>query len=136
MEINGNKIPEIYLNHRMTKNELDIIFKKSTGLSLDVAWFYTSEHDLQEATDQLKKHFPFDDALEDLSSKNGYEYLEYINDFTKIVSFAYSGDGAVYCFDFRSFLDKPSVIWWDDIAWLKLADTVEGFFEMLEENLE
>ena len=40
-----------------------------------------------------------------------------IIDFSHIVCFAISGDGAPFCFDYRESMYRPSVIWWDDAYW-------------------
>ncbi|MBL8019919.1 MAG: SMI1/KNR4 family protein [Leptospirales bacterium] len=53
-----------------------------------------------------------------------------IVDFTHIVCFGTSGDGAPFCLDYRQDSSKPSVLWWDDIYWRRIAPDVDSFLEL------
>jgi hypothetical protein len=57
-----------------------------------------------------------------------------IHDFSKIVCFAISGDGSPFCFDYRQSAKNPSVIWWDDVYWRRIAPDFRSFLALF--NLE
>ncbi len=53
-----------------------------------------------------------------------------IIDFSGIVLFGESADGAPFCFDFRSDASEPSIIWWDDDHWRRIAKNLDGFVRL------
>jgi hypothetical protein len=57
-----------------------------------------------------------------------------ILDFSEIICFAISGDGSPFCFDYRNSPDKPSVIWWDDVYWRKIAPDFDSFIALFNLN--
>jgi hypothetical protein len=59
-------------------------------------------------------------------------YIRYIKDYSKIVWFAAGGDGSPFCFDFRDNKDNPSVIWWDDAYWRRIAPDYDSFIELFD----
>lgn len=52
-------------------------------------------------------------------------------DFADVVAFACSADGAPFCLDFRSGT-PPSIIWWDDVYWRRVAPTLESFLSLFD----
>ena len=67
---------------------------------------------------------------EDAPELQGPSGIPDIVDFSKIVNFAISGDGAPFCFDFRDDLYAPSIIWWDDTYWRIIAPTYSEFINL------
>jgi hypothetical protein len=55
-----------------------------------------------------------------------------ILDFTEVLCFAMSGDGAPFCLDYRDDDHKPSVIWWDDVYWRRVAPDSDGFLALFK----
>ena len=53
--------------------------------------------------------------------------IDDILEFERIMAFAISGDGAPFCFDFRENEVCPSVIWWDDVYWRRIAPDFDSF---------
>ena len=59
-------------------------------------------------------------------------YIPYITDFSKILCFASSGGGEVFCFDYRDDPEIPSVIYWDDSFWRRLAPDFDSSFALFD----
>lgn len=57
--------------------------------------------------------------------------IEDITDFSKIICFGYSSDGAPFCFDYRES-GEPKVIWWDDIYWRVVSLNFKSFIALFE----
>ncbi len=55
-----------------------------------------------------------------------------IRDFTQIVAFAIAGDGAPFCLDYRDGTDAPSVLWWDDVYWRRVAPDFSAFLALFD----
>lgn len=53
--------------------------------------------------------------------------IEDIKDFDQILWFAIAGDGSPFCLDYRDNPQEPSVIWWDDTCWRRLAPSFRDF---------
>ena len=53
-----------------------------------------------------------------------------IVDFGEIVTFAISGDGAPFCFDYRENPAYPSIIWWDDVYWRRVSPDFDSFCQL------
>ena len=61
-------------------------------------------------------------------------FISYITDFSEIVCFGMDGSGAYFCFDFREDKNKPSVIWWSDVYWRRIAPDFEAFVRLFGED--
>jgi hypothetical protein len=59
-------------------------------------------------------------------------FIPYIFDFSHILTFANSGDGALFCFDYRDHDVKPSIIWWDDAYWRRVAPSFKEFLSLFD----
>ena len=95
---------------------------------------YASVGDIERESDLLPKHFGPDtgDVPEMFSDEPGF--IPYISDFSRILAFAIAGDGAPYCFDYRGPSDQPSVIWWDDVYWRRVAPDFTKFLGLFDVN--
>jgi hypothetical protein len=58
--------------------------------------------------------------------------IPYIRDFSQIVQFGRSGSGEAFCFDFRDNRQEPSVIFWDDCYWRRVASDFEIFIDLFK----
>lgn len=58
-------------------------------------------------------------------------FIPDIIDFTKIVCFGDGGDASPFCFDFREDMQNPSIIWWADDLWRRIAAVYETFRALL-----
>jgi hypothetical protein len=54
-----------------------------------------------------------------------------VTDFSEVLWFADSGDGAPWCLDYRAGL-PPSVIWWDDVYWRRVAPDFGAFLALFD----
>ena len=59
-------------------------------------------------------------------------FIPYITDFSHIVCFAIAGGGEHFCFDFREDATCPSVVWWDDSYWRRVAPDFQSFIELFD----
>ena len=59
-------------------------------------------------------------------------FIPDVVDFSRVVCFGMSGDGAPFCFDFREDPERPSVIWWADVYWRRIAPDFEAFLRLLD----
>ncbi|MEZ4222611.1 MAG: SMI1/KNR4 family protein [Polyangiaceae bacterium] len=55
--------------------------------------------------------------------------------FAEIVAFAISGDGAYFCLDYRASAE-PSVIWWDDTHWKRVAPSFQDFLGLFDLQMD
>lgn len=77
---------------------------------------------------------------EDFRSENNADYLfadsdglvPWIEDFSKIVCFGHMGERDPVCFDFRNDPEDPSVIYWADAYWRRLAPSFQAFLDLFE----
>jgi hypothetical protein len=114
----------------------------SNHLETELAQIFATVEELNAHTSALRDDFQpdgFYGASEKASGAPGA--IPNILDFSKIVCFGISGDGAPFCFDFRDDAERPSVIWWDDNYWRRVSPDFRSFlklfnFDELERNLE
>ena len=93
---------------------------------------YHSAVEIKQTTEKLPVGFDpeLEGAEDEWSSAAGF--IPYINDFSKIVEFGMSGDGAPFCLDYREQPDEPSVIWWDDVYWRRVAPSFADFIALFD----
>lgn len=124
MEINGLQLPAKFIRDIQEGKFQRVIgswnLRKEVDaygnhLETDIGDVYENSESITCETNDLKGFSPY--VLDEPNEwQNELGYIPYISDFSKIVCFGMSGDGAPFCFDYRDNLEKPSVIWWDD-AW-------------------
>lgn len=96
--------------------------------------FETAEMILKE-TDKILEDFKADGHYGECSKDlEGPGAIPDILDFSKVICFAASTDDSPFCFDYRDSELKPSIIWWDDVYWRKVAPDFESFIVLF--NLE
>jgi len=95
---------------------------------------YETIDKIERQSDLLPKHFApdFADIPETFSDQPGF--IPYITDFSRILVFAVAGDGAPFCFDYRERSDQPSVIWWEDAYWHRVAPDFRTFLDLFDVN--
>jgi len=100
-------------------------------LETELGDIYETTQQIEQESALLPQHFPSDlaDLPDEFTSAPGF--IPYITDFTRLLTFAIAGDGAPYCFDFRESND-PSVIWWDDAYWRRVAPTFPAFLSLFD----
>jgi hypothetical protein len=64
----------------------------------------------------------------------GPETIPDIIDFSGIVCFSMSSDGAPLCLNYRESPDCPRAIWWDDVYWRIIAPDFETFLDLFDLN--
>lgn len=100
-------------------------------LETELAQVYVSESQLREKSEALKQDFVCDGYYGepgDVSDEPGA--IADITDFSNIICFGMAGDGSPFCFDYRDDRKHPSVIWWEDDHWRKIADSFEDFIAL------
>jgi hypothetical protein len=142
MEINGLKLPALFLTAIR-----DGLFRRKVGswplkrdvdaygnpLETELAYVYGSKERIVRATAELSEHWKPDDCYGEPSEwANAPSFIPDILDFSKIVSFGMAADGAPFCFDFRERVEHPSVIWWADAYWKRIAPDFEAFVELFD----
>ena len=141
MEINGLKLPVSFVeaihngNLRrkigswLLREEVDAYGNK---LESELGEIYESEDALIQETNLLPKHFAPEYFVEPSEWQNEPGFIPDIIDFSKIVCFGMSGDGAPFCFDYRENLEEPSVIWWADAYWRRVAPDFDSFVALFD----
>lgn len=104
-------------------------------LETELGQIYDSEESIFRETNLLPKGFESDEYYGETSeSENNLGFIRDITDFSKIICFGVSGDGAPFCFDYRDDLNNPSIIWWDDIYWRRIAPHFDSFLILFDLN--
>lgn len=146
MLINGLRLPDSFVSMlRSGKFNRPVgcwELKKSVDaygnpLETELAEVFVTQSEITAATLELPDHFVADGDYGDDQFAGESGLIPDITDFTKIVHFANSADGAPFCFDFREREDAPNVIWWDDANWRRVApdfDTFINLFNFDEES--
>jgi hypothetical protein len=101
-------------------------------LEAELGKVYETIRDIECESDQLPRDFgpgagDFPDAC---SNEPGF--IPYISDFSRILAFAIASDGAPYCFDYRRQPNQPSIIWWDDAYWRRVAPDFVTFLGLFD----
>lgn len=98
-------------------------------LETELGQIYETAEQIQRESALLPRDFPPDlaDLPDEFASAPGF--IPYITDFDRVLTFAMSGDGAPYCFDYRESAD-PSIIWWDDAYWRRIAPSFSPFLSL------
>jgi SMI1/KNR4 family protein SUKH-1 len=70
--------------------------------------------------------------LEEIEEMNAWAasepgFIPYLCDFSKVVWFGDGHEDSPFCFDFRDSLQEPSVIYWNDAWWRRVAPSFERF---------
>jgi hypothetical protein len=101
-------------------------------LETELGFVHPTPGAIEQATTRLPDGFPTEEASEpdDFAGQPGY--IPYITDFTAIIEFGISGDGSPFCLDYREDSARPSIIWWDDVYWRRLAPTFEEFISLFD----
>jgi hypothetical protein len=101
-------------------------------LETELSEVFEDEVAIASATSSLSEHFVADGYYGDGSKNEEPRAIADITDFTQIIQFGASGDGAPFCFDFRGTIDDPSVIWWDDAYWRRIAPNFDDFIGLFQ----
>lgn len=99
---------------------------------------YDSELKIIEETNDLLKYFSSDGFYGEPSEwENEPGFIPDITDFSEIICFGVAGDGAPFCFDYRNkSSESPSIIWWNDAYWRRIAPNFEVFIDLFNLNEE
>ena len=145
MGINGLKLPSAFIQDlqsgRLFRERGSWELKKDESaygepLQTELGNVFENLAQIQKATDELPEGYAF------LSVEDAEGYTEtcgvqpgeipYFWDFSKIVCFAIAGDGAPFCFDYRENHKEPSVIWWADAYWQRVAPNYTSFIQLFD----
>lgn len=105
-------------------------------LQTDLGDIHKDEDALVHESEKVRLGFPPDPAMLVTTPEEEAEpgYIPYITDFSKILCFATSGGGEDFCFDYRDNPKEPSVIYWDDTYWRRLAPNFTQFLALFDSN--
>ena len=140
MEINGLKLPNSFVEavlKGMLRRQIGTWWLREevdaygNHLESDLCELYETEDALVRETNLLPKHFAPEYFVEPSEWQNEPGFIPDIVDFSKIVCFGMSGDGAPFCFDYRDNLEIPSVIWWADAYWRRVAPDFDSLVALL-----
>ena len=144
MLINGNSLPSSFVKATEEKvldrdvgswhlkESLDFFGNK---LETELGQIHASEQEiLKNTTDLIDSYRPDGIYGSDSEYKDEPGFIEDIIDFTDIVTFAISSDGAPFCFDYRKNKADPEIIWWDDVYWRKISNSYDDFIALFETN--
>lgn len=102
-------------------------------LETELAEVYRDKETIIEATKELSEFWKPDGCYGEPSEWDTEpSMIPDIVDFSKVICFGMSGDGAPFCFDFRDNVQSPSVIWWADAYWKRIAPDIEAFVELFD----
>lgn len=142
MEINGLKLPHLFvaairegiLRRDVGSWELrDNVDAYGNPLESELGEVYADIETIIRETQELPKYYAPDGFYgEPNEEANELGYIPDILDFSKIVCFGISADGAPFCFDFRDDEDNPTIIWWDDAYWRRIAPDFASFLELFD----
>ena len=140
MVVNGLKLPASFLLALRTralqtawqlKEDRDVY---GNHLETELGDVYGDVESIARMTVEVVAGFPGDPMLLEATPEEEAQpgYIPYVTDFSKILCFASSGGGEVFCFDYRDDAEKPSVIYWDDAYWRRLSPDFDSFFALFD----
>ena len=106
-------------------------------LETEMGEVFEEETRIVQKTERVAQDFPPEEFDGPDVSENLPGFIPYVTDFSKIVCFGVSGAGDPFCFDFRSALQSPEVIWWEDAFWRRIAPDWPSFaalFDLAEQT--
>jgi hypothetical protein len=145
MEINGLELPSRFVQDlrsgrlRRERGSWPLREEKSAygePLETELGYVFPDVAAIQKETDQLPDGYvcisveEVDEYTRMFGTQPGE--IPYFWDFSEIVCFAIAGDGAPFCFDFRENQQEPSVIWWADAYWQRVARDYESFIRLFD----
>jgi SMI1 / KNR4 family (SUKH-1) len=142
MEINGATLPrtlcEAIADSRLYRRvgSWPLITNKDyfgNQLEAELGHVFRSLDEIKKETQNLPRGFEIENSEVD-AYVPGVGGIPIIRDFSQIVCFAMSGDGAPFCLDYRASAVQPSVIWWDDIYWRMVAPDFDAFLSLFDFN--
>src|SRR5688572_4429467 len=141
MIIEGLRLPEAFVQAvRQGKLKREIgswplkedVDAYGNPLETELGYVYEDEMTIAQETAELPQHFQPDGCYGTDECANEPGFVRDITDFSNIVCFGIAGDGAPFCFDFREDRHEPSIIWWDDVYWRRIAPNFEAFLNLFD----
>jgi hypothetical protein len=142
VQVNGLYLPDSF-ERAIQEGKTSRIWRLKNGedaygnrLWTSVGTIYTDEDALLNETADVagvRSHdleAPEGLTVEEEPYANDPGFVPYITDFSKIVCFGHAGDGSPFCFDFRENPERPSVLYWDDVYWRRIAPDFESFLNL------
>jgi SMI1/KNR4 family protein SUKH-1 len=117
------------------KDEVDAYgnaFESELLLHRDEVTIKTHTEGVRYTFEVLTKTTPEERQEWDVESADEPGFIPYLSDFSKIVAFGTGHEDHPFCFDFRGSPQEPSVIYWDDIYWRRVAPNFEAFIELFK----
>jgi len=138
MRINGLTLPNSFVDavrEGTLKREVGCWWLKGKtdaygdALETELAEVYATQGRIRRATAELSIYWARNEiyGVDSSDEANKPGFIPDILDFSKIIAFGISADGAPFCFDYREGKVGPSVIWWDDVYWRRIAPNFYDF---------
>lgn len=139
MQINGLQLPDRFVrcvDGRELVRDVGSWKLRSTDaygnhFESEFGAIYDTLEAISKATSDLPNDFEEDGCYggeSEFADQPGF--IPEVVDFSKIVCFGFSGDGSPFCFDYREDA-APSVIWWDDVYWRRVAPDFGSFMQLI-----
>lgn len=142
MIIKGCKLPDSFLRiaQRIPSNKLvgwelkHYVDAYGNLFEPELMKFYSDQESILRATNELPEHFKPDGYYGELGSPGENEpgFIPDIVDFSKIICFAVDGEDAPFCFDYREDAERPSVVYWADAWWRRVAPNFDSFMALYD----
>lgn len=97
-------------------------------LETEIGQVHDTVKKIEAATESLAVQFqPNEYYGKSTEALAGPGFIPDILDFSQLLCFGIAGGGEPFCFDYREDAFEPSVIWWDDVYWRKIAPDFDRF---------
>jgi hypothetical protein len=142
MIVKAFKLPEPFLrmaphipsNHLMGWELKDYVDAYGNPFESELTEFYPDQVSILRATDELPKYFQPDGEYGEPGSPGEKEpgFIPDVVDFSKILCFGVDGGDAPFCLDYRDDVENPSVIYWADAWWRRVAPDFASFIALYD----
>jgi hypothetical protein len=137
MIVNGLQLPTTFVQ-AVRQGRTDIWWMLKEGVDaygshfdMDALELFGDAETIKRKTAQLAQDFlPENDADDLFADWPGF--IPWILDFSRVVCFGHMHEQDPVCFDFRDDPQEPSIIFWDEPYWRRLAPDFEAFMALFE----
>lgn len=105
-------------------------FQSELRLLRDVKTMEAGAEALPELFEAQVRATPDELQQMDADGANQPGFVPYLVDFSQVVWFGDGHEDSPFCFDFRDSPREPSIIYWDDVYWRRVAPDFEAFMDL------
>jgi hypothetical protein len=147
MIINGFQLPSSFVSFAKNgalkrekgswqlKEEIDAY---GYPLETELSEIYEDSEAIMRATNELPTDFQPDGCYgePDGPGKNIPGHIPDIIDFSEVICFGANSEDAPYCFDYRDDTNNPSIIFWADAYWRRIAPDFDSFIGLFDTRVD